>query len=110
MKTFLSIIFILFLNYSFSQLISGEIVDDGRVLLTQTNFKLKGANSGVVVFDISVDINGKVTSAVVIPSLTTIKSTPLKMDAKNLVNTFKFQPGTAYPKFHHAKVKISFEE
>ncbi len=108
----LIVVFISFLifNHSFSQIISGEILDSGRKILTISDFTIKSDRSGEVVFDISVDIKGDVTSATIVTSLTTIKSTPLKMDAKNLINTFKFEPGTFYPKFHHGNIKITFVE
>jgi hypothetical protein len=108
----LIVVFITFMmfNHSYSQIISGEILDSGRKMLTMSDFKIKSDRSGEVVFDIAVDIKGDVTSAIILSSLTTIKSTPLKMDAKNLINTFKFEPGTFYPKFHHCKIKITFVE
>lgn len=109
-KLFIVIISFLVINNCFSQIISGEILDSGRKLLTESDFVIKSDRSGEVVFDISVDIKGDVTSATIVTSLTTIKSTPLKMEAKNLINTFKFEPGTFYPKFHHSKIKITFIE
>lgn len=95
-------------NFVFSQIISGEIYNVGRRLISETNFTLKGSKIGEVVFDVSVDIYGKITSAVVVKSLTNVTSTPMLMDAKNLVNSYKFEPGNGYPKFHHGLIKISF--
>ena len=108
----LIVVFISFFifNHSYSQIISGEILNSGRKMLTMSDFTIKSDRSGVVVFDISVDIKGDITSATIVNSLTTIKSTPLKMEAKNLINTFKFEPGTFYPKFHHCSIKITFIE
>jgi hypothetical protein len=104
------IIFISFfiVNNCYSQLISGEILDSGRKLITVSDFVIKSDRSGEVVFEIAVDINGDVISANIVNNLTTIKSSPLKMEAKNLINTFKFEPGTFYPKFHHSRIKIKF--
>ena len=106
------IIFISFfiVKNSYSQIISGEILDSGRKLITLSDFVIKSDRSGEVVYEIAIDIKGDVTSATIVNSLTTIKSTPLKLDAKNLINTFKFEPGTFYPKFHHSRVKITFVE
>lgn len=97
-------------NTVYSQLIEGDIVTVNRKLLTKTDFQIKGSKAGEVVLDIAVDIYGNVTSANVIHHMTTINSSPIKMEAKNLVHTFKFEPGTTYPKFHHAKVKITVVE
>ena len=94
----------------YSQIISGDIYNTGRKLLTETNFTLKSSKSGVVVFDVSVDITGKITSVVVEQSMTSITSTPMRMDAKNLINTFKFEAGNGFPKFHHGLIKINFIE
>jgi hypothetical protein len=106
------IIFISFfiVKNSYSQIISGEILDSGRKLITLSDFVIKSDRSGEVVYEIAVDIKGDVTSVIIVNSLTTIKSTPLKLEAKNLINTFKFEPGTFYPKFHHSRVKITFVE
>ena len=110
MKKIILIVSFFSIQQLFSQVISGDIYNVGRRLLTETNFTLKGTKSGVVVFDISVDITGKVTSAVVEKSMTTITSTPMLMDAKNLINTYKFELGNGFPKFHHGLVKINFSD
>ena len=108
MKQFLLFGFIMFLQQANCQLLSGDIVDSGRPLLTETNFILKGAKEGAVVCEIAVDLNGNVTSAIIDASMSTITSTPIQMDAKNYVKKLKFKAGTGYPKFQHAKVKVTF--
>ena len=109
MKQLLLFGFIIFLQQANCQLISGDIVDYGRPLLTETNFILKGAKEGAVVCEIAVDLNGNVTSAIIDASMSTITSTPIQMDAKNYVKKLKFKAGTGYPKFQHAKVKVTFK-
>ena len=91
---------------SFSQL-SGDIKKDQRKLITETAFILEGNHNGKVVFDISVDITGKITAIKVVDDETTVKSTPAKIKAQNHVKTFVFEPGTAYPKFHQGRVVIT---
>lgn len=107
MKSLLLIISIITCNTSFSQLLSGDLVESGRRLITETDFTIKGTKEGVVVYDISVDLKGNVTSAVLVGELTTIKSTPTQMDVKSYVNKLKFVAGNGYPKFHHATIKIT---
>jgi len=107
MRITLTFLFLLCINTSFSQLISGDIVSVGRRLLTPSTFTINGAKKGEIVYEISVDIYGNVTSSTLVQSMTDVVSTPLKMDAKNLINTLKFEKGNGYPKFHHAKVKIT---
>ena len=109
-KLFIVFISFFIIKNSYSQIISGEILDSGRKLITVSDFVIKSDRSGEVVYEIAVDIKGDVTSAIIVNSLTTIKLTPLKLDAKNLIYTFKFEPGTFYPKFHHSRVKITFVE
>ena len=71
----LIVVFISFLifNHSYSQIISGEILNSGRKMLTMSDFTIKSDRSGVVVFDISVDIKGDFTSATIVNILNTIK-------------------------------------
>lgn len=108
MKRLLLLVFVTILYQANCQLLSGDIVDYGRPLLTETNFTLKGTKEGVVVYEIAVDLNGNVTSESLVSSMTTITSTPIQMDAKNYIKKLKFKSGTGYPKFQHAKVKITF--
>jgi hypothetical protein len=110
MKLIIFSFLILSNNHSYSQILSGDIVDFGRKLLTETDFQLKGLTSGEVVYDISVDIYGNVTAASLVKNMTTIKSTPLRMEAKNLIYKFKFEAGNGFPKFHHTKIKITFSD
>lgn len=91
-----------------AQLISGDLVDANRRLLTESNFTIKGSKEGVIVYDLAVDVYGNVISQNLVANMTTVTSTPMRMDAKNYVSKFKFEPGTAFPKFHHVKVKITF--
>ena len=107
MKVFLLIISLFSINISFSQLISGDLVQSGRQLITETDFTIKGTKEGVVVYDLSVDLKGNVTSAVLVGAMTTIKSTPTQMDVKSYVTKLKFVAGNGYPKFHHATIKIT---
>ena len=110
MKQIFLIFAIFYSQHFFSQIISGDIYNTGRRLLTETNFSINSIKKGEVVFDISVDIYGKVTSAVIDKSKSTITSTPMIMDAKNLVSSYKFEPGNGFPKFHHGLVRINFIE
>jgi len=103
---FLSILFI-FASFNLSaQLISGDLVDEKRNLLSTTDFLLVGNSSGELFYDLSVDIEGNVTSAKLLIDKTTVLSTPTRMRGKLLVSDLKFEPGTYYPKFHHVVVRI----
>lgn len=108
MKNVLIILCVMCLQQVFSQLISGPIVDSKRKLLTKANYILIGNKEGVIVYDLTVDIYGNVTSETIVQAMTTIISSPLKIEARNYVKEFKFESGKFYPKMHHVRVKITF--
>ena len=89
------------------QLISGRLLDDERKLISQPNFIIQDSNEGVLLFELAVNIQGKVISARLIPNGTTVNSTPTRMKAKKEVMTWEFQEGTHYPEFHRVTVKIT---
>ena len=101
----LVILFCLISSSSFGQLISGSLVDEGRLLLNKSAFIIEGMADGVVKIELAVDRTGKVTSARMVE--TNLKSTPAKYEIKNYVKTFTFEKGTHFPKFHHVVVKIT---
>ncbi len=98
-------IFLFFSSLSFGQILSGEIVDEGRKMISETSFIVEGMANGYAVYELAVNRNGKVTSAKLVDS--NLKSTPAKYEIRNYVSRIKFVPGNHYPKFHHAKVKIT---
>jgi len=97
--------FLLFSSLSFGQVLSGEIVDEGRKMTSNTPFVVEGMLNGYCTYELAVDRDGNVTSARLVE--TNLKSTPAKYEVRNYVTKIKFAPGTYYPKFHHALVKIT---
>lgn len=97
--------FLFFSSMSFGQIISGEIVDEGRKMISETSFVVEGMADGFAIYEVAVNRNGKVTSAKLVES--NLKNTPAKYEIRNYITRIKFAPGTIYPKFHHAKVKIT---
>jgi hypothetical protein len=89
--------------------LSGELKTDNRKLLTPFNYLVKSTTPGIAVFEITVDIDGNVTSATVLKDETTIRSTPTLMAVKNELLQLKFQKGYTYPKFHRGKVTVHVE-
>lgn len=88
-----------------AQLISGKIVEDGRKIIGEPKFIVEGMKNGWAKYELSVDIEGKVTGVKLIES--NLKSTPATTIVRNHVKKFKFEPGTYYPKYHHVIVKIT---
>lgn len=89
-----------------SQLMSGNLIDEGRKLITPQNFQLDGNATGEIYFELAVNREGIVTSERLMKEKTSVVSTPTRIRAKELVSQFKFEPGTYYPEFHHVVVKI----
>lgn len=106
MKTAALILF-LFVCHSFFGQVQGDVVKDGRNLITETSFVIEGDADGRIVYDIAVDIKGNVTSASRILAESTIKSTPIDIKVRKYVKSLKFEPGTHYPKFHQGRIIIT---
>ncbi len=107
MKLVLVSLFLVFSSYSFSQLISGDLIDEGRKMITVSTFKLIDNNEGIAFYQLAVNRKGEVTSATLLSAGTTIVSTPTRMKMRNYLMTLKFEEGMYYPEFHHVKVKIT---
>ncbi len=101
----LLILFLLIATTSHSQLLSGGVKDEGRVVVSKSPFIQAGTIDGWAKYELAIDRKGNVTSARSIE--TNLKRTSAKMQIRNYVMTMKFTPGTIYPKFHHAVVKIT---
>lgn len=93
---------------SFGQLISGTAVSEGRKLITKTDFKLKSTMEGVIYYEVAINRKGKITSTTFKPTNSTVKSTPLKIEAVNFLKGLEFDANDLYPEFHHALIAISF--
>lgn len=98
----------LFSLNSYSQVLSGDVVNEGRSLTTNPDFKIKSTTEGVIVFDVTVNREGVITSTIYKAEQSTIKSTPLKMEAGNYLRSLKFEANTRYPQFQHALIKVTF--
>lgn len=101
------LIFILLLSSSFNgnaQILSGGIVDEGRKLITETDFTFTGRVSGFVEYEVAVDRKGNITSVAL--GNTNIKSTPALHQVRSEIMKLKFEPGTYYPQFHHAVIRF----
>lgn len=86
-------------------MIDGALLEEGRKLLTETNYTIEATKTGWATYELAVDRTGKVTSARLIDS--NLTSTPSKMMVRDHLMKYTFQPGTYYPKFHHVQIRIS---
>ncbi len=105
MKTLILFSLLLLSCTSYAQLISGPVVEAGRKITGSPSYIVEGMTDGWAKYELSVDINGKVTSVEMVE--TNLKSTPAKTMLRNHVKKYTFEPGTYYPKFHHVIVKVT---
>lgn len=105
MKITLIILSLIATSFSFGQTMGGLLVDEGRKMLTKTNYIVEGTQNGWAIYELAVDRKGNVASARMVD--TNLKSTPTKMIIREHLVKYKFAPGTYYPKHHHVRIKIT---
>lgn len=110
MKNLLVMIAFVLPVFSFGQLMDGDLIDEGRKMISTSDFILYDGNEGVLFYELAVDRTGKVTSARLLSEGSTITSTPTRMKARNYLVTLQFEAATHYPQFHHVRVKVTFKE
>lgn len=108
--TFFVFVFVFLSHSSFSQLVGGELVNEGRKLAEPSDFTLLESTEGVLFYRIAVDRTGKVTSAQLLSDKSKAISIPMEVRVYNYVMELKFEPGTYYPKFHGCEVKINLKK
>ena len=108
MKKLLVMIAFVLPVFSFGQLMDGDLMDEGRKMISSSDFVLYDANEGVLFYELAVDRTGKVTSARLLLEGSTITATPTRMKARNYLVTLQFE-ATHYPQFHHVCVKVTFK-
>jgi hypothetical protein len=101
----LTFCFLLFSGASYSQMLRGSLMDEGRTILGTPEYTIDGISDGYADYELAVNREGDVTSARLIES--SLRSTPAKYEIRNHVVKFKFEKGTYYPEFHHVVVKIT---
>jgi len=94
---------------SFGQLLDGDLIDEGRKMISTSDFILYDVNEGVLYYELAVDRTGKVTSASLLSEGSTITATPTRMKARNYLVTLNFEAATHYPAFHHVRVRVTFK-
>lgn len=102
-------VFLLVSFNAFCQLIDGELFEDNRKILRDIKHQLPSTNyNGKLIFNISVDNEGFVTSAVVDERRSTITSTPAKINAKKTIMKLIFEKGNQFPKYHKGSYQIIY--
>jgi hypothetical protein len=101
-------LFLFSFNRAQAQLLSGQLLDEHRKLLTHTNFTITGNYDGAIVYELSVNRKGKVTSERLILEQSNIKSTPANIQARKFLRSLTFQEGTHFPADQHVVVRVNF--
>jgi hypothetical protein len=100
-------IFILLGSVSYGQLMSGDLLAEGRRMISPIGFLIEGRANGFISYELAVDRDGNVTSARLLTDESDIKSTPSQIEVYKHVMKMKFESGTHFPKFHHVVVKVT---
>lgn len=95
-------------SLAYGQILSGAIKDEGRKLLTPTDFNYAGRADGFAILELAVDREGNVMSTRLID--TDIKSTPAMYELKKEIMQLKFEKGTYYPQAHHAQIRFTISK
>ncbi len=104
---FTFLFFVLFFSISLFSQVSGEIIVDGRKIESEIAYTFPMKTSGVLVFAIAVNTEGKVIACDLLKDQSTISSMRYIYEAKNLILTeLKFQKGNGFPTFHKGIVTM----
>ena len=107
MKALFLILFLSITGISTAQIIGGTLVDDGRKMISTSNFTVTDSlYTGTVVMSLAVNRKGEVTSGKNIAEGTTITSTPIRIKVRNYAMKLKFEEAVYFPEFHYVTVKF----
>lgn len=86
----------------------GDVFIDKRAIKDSISFTIPYSVEGKLVFDIRVNVDGKVTYCALDESKSTITSTPAMIKGRNqIIKGLTFVKGIGYPKFHRGFVQIN---
>lgn len=105
MRTILLFTAIFIAQFSFSQMLSGTLVNENRKLVSEVDYTQSGSVDGWAKYELAVNREGEVTSARLIE--TNLKRTSAKIQLHNYVMKIKFEKGTRFPEFHHVVMKFT---
>jgi len=103
----LAVLLILISSFTSIAQLSGDLATQ-RKTVTDIAYTITGHKTGKFVFEIAVNMEGKVTSCVLLTDQSTMVSTPLMMKAKNqIIMGLTFERGYHFPEFHRGFVTIT---
>lgn len=97
-------------NSAFNQ-VYGKIFMDKRAVVQNIDFTIPYSKPGKLIFDIRVNVDGKVTSCILNEEKSSITATGPMIDAKNMImSKLVFAKGIGYPKWHEGYVQITTKQ
>ncbi len=107
MKNIITAITFFICSTSIAQ-VYGDIMMDKRKVISDFDFTIPHNTEGKLVFDIRVNVDGKVTYCELDESKSTITKTPAMVKARNKIMTeLKFAKGIGLPEFHAGYVQMN---
>lgn len=107
MKLFTLALLLCLSNSAFNQ-VYGEIFMDKRSVDKSIEFTVPYSKPGKLIFDIRVNVDGKVTSCILDEEKSTINAMGPMIKAKNkIMQQLIFSKGVGYPKWHKGYVQIT---
>lgn len=104
-------LFFLLANNINAQLISGDLLDNNRKIISNNKDTINSSSyDDKILFKIAVNNDGLVTSATVIEQQSTIVSTPATIMAKKNVLKVLFEEGSYFPKYHTGIYQIVYKK
>lgn len=111
MKAAFIILFLALSGSLFSQnRLTGDLRNDQRKIKEDIEYTIDYKKEGRITVDIVVNIDGKVTSAIINEKHTNVLSTPMHIEAKNRAKRLKFESCYHCPKFHNGSVVFMVKE
>lgn len=111
MKTLFLLLFLGVTCTSTAQITGGTLVDDGRKMISTSNFTVTDSlYTGTVVMSLAVNRKGEVTSGKYIAEGSTITSTPVRIKVRNYAMKLKFEESIYFPEFHYVTVKFTVKK
>ena len=90
--------------------ISGDLKTDKREIVKDIDYTIYSSKKGIMVFDIIVNRQGKVTSCTLNKEKSNVISTPTMMKCKNrIIQELVFGSSYSSPEWHNGQVRINIQ-
>lgn len=99
---------IFFTSFAAWSQLSGELLESSRPIVDSISYEKNSSKTGMLVFDIVVNREGKVVECIWNKTQSTVKSKIDYIETKNnILMNLKFSADNSYPPFQYGKVTIN---